>query len=303
MPWSGRLPSPWWEPSPSPALPMRNRPPPGAGGRRPDRGGRTVLPPPRYYYRSYSPRQVAELLYRRHGAQEVLLVREAGDVFEAEIVDRRGQRVRFIVARDTAEVLDRQTLGGERWTRAGPTPPGTVPREPEARTPREARGAPAERSAPDAPRTQDAPGVPAPSVGPVERRPLPEPPVAAKPSGPDAEPAPPRAARPDASPAPAARAPGSAPAKPELAKPDALQPEAPRATTQPAGHDGSPRGVACRPLIDRDPRRATASTHSRAAHRSEDGSAERRRIGSRRTLDDTRRAGPPVTIMPPAVLD
>ncbi len=167
--------------------------------------------PPRGFYRSFTSRQIADILYRHYGAQHVLLVRPAGDVFEADIIDRRGYRIRYTMARDTAEVLDRYALGSERYMAPAPMPPGMVPdrqvpREPRAvpQPPREARSAPAERIAPVRPQVQDTPSAPAPSVGPVERRPLPEPPVAAKPPE---------------------------PAKPEPAKPSPLQPEPPRAVS------------------------------------------------------------------------
>lgn len=189
---------------------------------------------PRPVYRSYSSRQIADHLYRYYGAQHVLLVRPAGDVFEADIIDRRGYRIRYTLARDTAEVLDRYPLGRERYMSPVPVPPGAVPDgwargEPRAEPPRQARGLPAERPMQVRPQIQEAPTAPAPGVGPVERRPLSEPPVAARPSGPEAEPA----ARP-----PAQRQDSTAPAevkpeaprstRPELARPQPLQPEAPR---------------------------------------------------------------------------
>ncbi len=241
-------------------------------------------PQPRSFYRSYSSRQIADHLYRYYGAQHVLLVRPAGDVFEADIIDRRGYRVRYTLARDTAEVLDRYTLGGERYRSAAPVPPGFVPDRmlpdepravPRSSPPREARGAPAERPAPARPQVQESPSVPAPSVGPVERRPLPEPPVAATP---------PEAARPEvARPAPAPK---------ETPRMTAPTPPAAAAPAQRPAASAESRAIQPPPRIPEpltDPKTGRANPAATPAPVT--------------PLDDTARRGAAAAPVPPAVLE
>lgn len=277
-------------------------------------------PPPwgggesRPVYRSYSSRQIADLLYRYHGAQHVLLVRPAGDVFEADVIDRRGYRIRYTLARDTAEVLDRYPLGRERYMAPVPVPPGAVPdgwgsRDPRAAPPRQARGLPPERSMPVRPQIQEAPTAPAPGVGPVERRPLPEPPVAARPAGPDAEPAVrPAPQRPDAAAPAEARPETPRPARPELARPQPLQPEPPRqiAPQQVAPQQVSPPAAAqpdARPPVSAQSR--TIQPPPRIPEPLTDPRTGKPNTASPVTpLDDTPRKGATAApSVPPAVLD
>ncbi|MHB2165466.1 hypothetical protein [Alsobacter sp. R-9] len=271
-------------------------------------------------YRSYSSRQIAEILYRRHGAAQVLMVRPAGDVFDAEVIDRRGYRVRYVIAPDTAEILERVVLGERRWERDPAVPPGLVPQPGPGRdrapAPREARREPAERTAPVAPPVQEGPSVTVPRVGPVEQRPLPEPPVAAKPKGPEAEPAPPRA--PAATPSPAPGAPAASPdraepqaapqrtpqPKPELARPPALQPETPRTVTP--APTGAPPAAGAAPQ-----RPATAQTRPVQAPPRIPEPLVDPKTGQKNPLatvpvaplDETVKPSGPVTIVPPAPLE
>ena len=53
-----------------------------------------------------------------------------GDVYQADAIDRRGYRVRFIVDGDSGAVLDRFVVGRSAYEAPVPIPPGLVPSDP-----------------------------------------------------------------------------------------------------------------------------------------------------------------------------
>lgn len=234
-------------------------------------GGSAVVHAAFFGFGGPSAPEVVEMLYRRYGALRVLYVRPAGDIYQAELIDRSGYRLHYTIDAYDGRVLERYIMG--RNERPVPVPPGMVPggqmmpdrmppppveyqyrRDPGY--PREA-GLPPAATMPSAPvaRRTVAPTIPSARPGAVQSAPLPEPPLTGRATTPDVDPSQrraPQAAPPQTSvlpseplttePAPAPRRleprkPATARAEPapspELPKPAPVKPEVVRPVTPP----------------------------------------------------------------------
>src|SRR5690349_13688175 len=77
--------------------------------------------------------EVADILYSRYRVARVMSVITVGNVYQADAIDRRGFRVRFIVDGDNGAVLDSFMIGRSAYEAPVPVPPGLVPAPPAAR--------------------------------------------------------------------------------------------------------------------------------------------------------------------------
>ena len=77
-------------------------------------------PPPDSFGMELSAPEIADILYARYRVARVMSVITVGDVYQADAIDRRGYRVRFIVDGDNGAVLDSFMIGrlGLRGTRS-----------------------------------------------------------------------------------------------------------------------------------------------------------------------------------------
>jgi len=228
--------------------------------------------------------EVADILYARYRVARVMSVITVGNVYQADAIDRRGYRVRFIVDGDNGAVLDSFMIGRSAYEAPVPIPPGLVP-PPAARlapspmlrsVPPEPKNLPRSRQAttPDPRSITDDPGKARPDPGAK-----PSPSLRAVPSPSRQEPEPPTAARP------------SAPAQePQSPKPTVTVPSQPDASprSQPAeARQANPVSRMPEPLIDPKTGRAAGSVPVTP-------------------LDETRPAGgtpKPITVVPPAPLE